>query len=131
MKFLLDTSVLLWSVGDRAKLNSRAIRILSLAGSHLYLSAASVWEISIKYAIGRLPLHLEPELFVSEMQRKMGMRPLDIDHLHAVEAGRLPRHHGDPFDRMLIAQARTERMVLLTADRVFQSYEVEQEYCGL
>jgi len=56
---------------------------------------------------------------------------LDIDYLHAVEAGRLPRHHGDPFDRMLIAQARTERMVLLTADRIFQNYEVEQEYCGI
>ena len=131
MKFLLDTSVLLWSVAERRKLNSRAVRILSLADSNLYLSAASVWEISIKYAIGRLPLHVEPELFVSEAQRKMGMRPLDIDYLHAVEAGRLPRHHGDPFDRMLIAQARTERMVLLTADRVFQNYDVEQEYCGL
>ena len=131
MKFLLDTSVLLWSVAERSKLNSRAIRILSLAGSNLYLSAASVWEISIKYAIGRLPLHVEPELFVSEAQRKMGMRPLDIEYLHAVEAGRLPRHHGDPFDRMLIAQARTERMVLLTADRIFQSYEVESEYCRL
>jgi PIN domain nuclease of toxin-antitoxin system len=131
MKFLLDTSVLLWSVAERAKLSSRAVRILSLAGSNLYLSAASVWEISIKYAIGRLPLHVEPEFFVSEAQRKMGMRPLDIDYLHAVEAGRLPRHHGDPFDRMLIAQARTERMVLLTADRVFQNYDVEQEYCGL
>jgi len=131
MKFLLDTSVLLWSVAERAKLNSRAIRILSLAGSNLYLSAASVWEISIKYAIGRLPLHVEPELFVSEVRRKMGMRSLDIDYVHAVEAGRLPSHHGDPFDRMLIAQARTERMVLLTADRIFESYEVEKEYCGL
>jgi PIN domain nuclease of toxin-antitoxin system len=131
MKFLLDTSVVLWSVAERPKLNSRAIRILSLGGSNLYLSAASVWEIAIKYAIGRLPLHVEPELFVSEVHRKMGMRPLDIDHLHAVEAGRLPPHHGDPFDRMLIAQARTERMVLLTADRIFQSYEVEQEYCGI
>lgn len=131
MKFLLDTSVLLWSVADRRKLNSRALRILSLAGSNLYLSSASVWEIAIKYAIGRLPLHVEPEQFVSEVQRKTGMRPLDIDQRHAIEAGRLPRHHGDPFDRMLIAQARTEKMVLLTADRIFQSYEVEQEYCGL
>jgi len=85
----------------------------------------------IRYAIGRLPLHVEPELFVSEAQRKMGMRSLDIDYVHAVEAGRLPSHHGDPFDRMLIAQARTERMVLLTADRIFESYEVEKEYCGL
>jgi len=131
MKFLLDTSVLLWSVAEKPKLNSRAIRILSSAGSNLYLSSASVWEIAIKYAIGRLPLHVQPELFISEIHRKMGMRPLDIDYIHAIEAGRLPRHHSDPFDRMLIAQARTEGMTLLTADRIFQSYEVEQEYCGL
>src|SRR5258707_2447599 len=97
MKFLLDTSVLLWSVAERPKLNSRAIRILSLGGSNLYLSAASVWEIAIKYAIGRLPLHVEPERFVSEVQRKMGMRPLDIDQLHAIEAGRLARAPADSF----------------------------------
>src|SRR5258708_4724356 len=131
MKFLLDTSVLLWSVAERPKLNPRTIRILALAGSNLYLSAASVWEIAIKYAIGRLPLHVEPERFVSEVQRKMGMRPLDIDHLHAIEAGRLPRHHGDPFDPMLTAQARAGRKVVLTGDCAFQKYEVEQGYCGV
>ena len=124
MKFLLDTSVLLWSVAERRKLNSRAVRILSLADSNLYLSAASVWEISIKYAIGRLPLHVEPELFVSEAQRKMGMRPLDIDYLHAVEAGRLPRHHGDPFDRMLVAQASLEALTLVTSDERLREYDV-------
>src|SRR5258708_8949056 len=97
MKFLLDTSVLLWSVAERPKLNPRAIRILALAGSNLYLSAASVWEIAIKYAIGRLPLHVEPERFVSEVQRKMGMRPLDIDQLHAIEAGGVARPLCVPF----------------------------------
>jgi PIN domain nuclease of toxin-antitoxin system len=131
MRFLLDTSVLLWSVAERRKLNPRAIRILSLAGSNLYLSSASVWEITIKCALGRLPLHQEPQLFVSEVHQKMGMRPLEISHTHAIEAGRLPRHHSDPFDRMLIAQARTEGLLLLTADRIFQKYDVEQEYCGL
>jgi PIN domain nuclease of toxin-antitoxin system len=124
MKFLLDTSVLLWSVAERPKLNPRAIRILSLAGSNLYLSAASVWEIAVKCAIGRLSLHVEPERFVSEVQRKMGMRPLDIDHLHAVEAGRLPRHHGDPFDRMLIAQAMEEGLTIVTRDRELEAYGV-------
>ncbi len=131
MRFLLDTSVLLWSVAERGKLNPRAIRILSLAGSNLHLSSASIWEISIKHAIGRLPLHLEPELFVSEVHRKLAMQPLEISHTHVLEAGRLPQHHSDPFDRMLIAQARTEGLVLLTADRIFRQYEVEQEYCGL
>lgn len=131
MRFLLDTSVLLWSVAERNRLNAKASGILSLAGSNLHLSSASVWEIAIKYAIGRLPLHVEPEVFVPEVMRGMGIRPLEITHLHGVEAGKLPQHHGDPFDRMLIAQARTEKMTLLTADRIFQKYDVEQEYCGL
>ena len=130
MKFLVDTSVLLWSVSERSKLNARAVRILTLAGSNLYLSSASVWEIGIKYAIGRLPLHVEPEVFVSDVHREMGMLPLGIEHHHAIEAARLPRHHADPFDRMLIAQARAEGMMVLTSDRVFGKYEVEWEYCG-
>jgi PIN domain nuclease of toxin-antitoxin system len=111
MKFLLDSSVLLWSVAERRKLNSRAIRILSLAGSNLYLSAASVWEISIKYAIGRLPLHVEPDLFVSEAQRKMGMRPLDIDFLHAVEVGRLRKLHVEQQYKKEILGSGTSQML--------------------
>jgi len=130
MRYLLDTSVLLWSVEDESKLSKRGRELLSSADSEVYLSSASSWEIAIKYALGTLPLHIAPAVFIPEVMQGMALRPLEINHIHAVEAGRLPLHHRDPFDRMLIAQAQVEGMVLLTGDRVFQKYEVDQVFCG-
>ena len=130
MRLLLDTSVVLWSVAGEHKLNSRAAELLRSSASHLYLSSASAWEIAIKYALGTLKLHVEPGVLVPEIIRGMGMQPLDISHLHAIAAGQLPTHHRDPFDRMLIAQARLEGLTLLTADTIFRKYEVEQIFCG-
>jgi len=130
MRLLLDTSVVLWSVAGEHKLNSRATELLRSSASQLYLSSASTWEIAIKYALGTLKLHVEPAVLVPEIIRGMGMQALDISHLHAIEAGQLPTHHRDPFDRMLIAQARLEGLTLLTADTIFRKYEVEQIFCG-
>jgi PIN domain nuclease of toxin-antitoxin system len=127
---LLDTSVILWSATAENKLNSRALEAIRSRTSALYMSAASAWEIAIKYELGDLPLHIEPVLFVPEVIRGLAMQTLDITAVHAIEAGRLPRHHRDPFDRMLIAQANVEGMTLLTSDRVFGKYKVEQTYCG-
>jgi PIN domain nuclease of toxin-antitoxin system len=130
MRFLLDTNTILWSVAEEYKLNSRATELLSSKVSELYLSSATVWEIAVKYALGTLRLHVEPGVFIPEVIRRMEMRALDITPAHAIEAGRLPRHHRDPFDRMLIAQAVSEQMTLLTADRIFQKYSVDLIYCG-
>jgi PIN domain nuclease of toxin-antitoxin system len=131
MKYLLDTSVLIHSLISKPKLNQRALALLSGRTSGLYLSAVSSWEIVIKVGTGKLFLPESPAVFVNRAMGLMAIQPLNITHQHALELEELPLVHRDPFDRMLIAQARTERMVLLTADRIFQSYEVEQEYCGL
>ena len=128
MKILLDTGMLLWAVGDEHKLNSRAAEMIRSKNSALFLSAASVWEIAIKYAIGKLPLHVEPEEFVPAAVTGLGIEALDITAVHAVAAGKLPKHHEDPFDRMLIAQANAENMVLLTGDRIFEKYKVQYVY---
>jgi PIN domain nuclease of toxin-antitoxin system len=130
MRLLLDTSILLWSVAEQYKLNSRATELLSSKASDLYLSSATAWEIAIKYALGTLELHATPEVCIPQVIRGMNMQALNITYVHAIEAGRLPRYHRDPFDRMLIAQARSEGMVLLTADRIFEKYKVEQIFCG-
>jgi len=128
MRILLDTVVLLWSVAEEQNLNSRAAELILAKGSALYLSAASVWEIAIKYALGKLPLHVEPEEFIPEAVAGLGIETLDITAAHAVAAGKLPKHHEDPFDRMLIAQANAEGLVLLTADRIFEKYKVQYVY---
>lgn len=130
MKYLLDTSIFLWSLGAVHKLNNKARDILSSSAAELYLSAASSWEISIKFALGTLALPRPPSQFVPNGIGVLALRSLDINHFHSLAAGELPPHHRDPFDRLLVAQARMENMLLLTADRTFLKYEVKLLLCG-
>jgi PIN domain nuclease of toxin-antitoxin system len=130
VKCLLDTSVVLWSAAEKNKINSRAMELLSDQSSVLYLSSASVWEIALKFALGDLRLHAAPAVLVSQLIQDLQMQPLSIAYQHAIEAALLPRHHSDPFDRMLIAQARSERMILFTSDRIVKKYDVEIVLCG-
>jgi PIN domain nuclease of toxin-antitoxin system len=130
MKYLVDTSVLIHSLISKPKLNHRALNLLADNSSELYLSAVSSWEIIIKAATGKLVLPERPTEFVTRAMRLMSLQSLDITHLHALAVDALPNHHRDPFDRMLIAQAISERMTVLTADRAFQKYNVDLIYCG-
>ena len=130
MKYLLDTNVFLWSNGAPERLNRQATALLSSGSSEVYLSAASSWEISIKFALRSLTLPAPPSQFIPDALRILCIRSLDISHFHSFAAGALPQHHRDPFDRMLIAQARSEEMVLLTADPVFAKYDVKTMFCG-
>jgi PIN domain nuclease of toxin-antitoxin system len=130
MKYLVDTSVLIQSLISRPKLNQKALNLLADDSSELYFSAASTWEITIKAAIGKLTLPEQPSEFVTAAIRLMALRSLDITHTHAFALEALPNHHRDPFDRMLIAQAQTEQLVLLTSDHVFERYKVDYVFCG-
>jgi PIN domain nuclease of toxin-antitoxin system len=130
MKYLLDTSVWLWSLTASQKINPRGRRLLASGKAELYLSAASSWEISIKSALGKLPLPEPPAQYVPKRMAAQGIRPLPITHTHALAVSDLPVHHSDPFDRLLIAQAQLEGMVLLTADSAFKPYGVEIVWCG-
>ena len=130
MKYLVDTSVLVHSQISQPKLNDRSLNLLADNSSELYLSAVSSWEIIIKAGTGKLVLPDRPAEFVTRAMRVMSMQSLNITHLHALAVDALPDHHRDPFDRMLIAQALSEQMTLLTADRVFQEYKAELIFCG-
>lgn len=130
MNYLIDTSVFLWSRSAESKLNDKAQHILVSASSTLWFSAASSWEIAIKYRLGSLRLSKEPAKFLATAMRTWGIRSLDMSHAHALLAGSLPLHHRDPFDRMLVAQAQLEGMVLLTSDLIFKRYEVEAVFCA-
>ena len=130
MKFLLDTNVFLLGLSEEYKLNPTAQEILTSSTSELYFSAVGSWEIAIKFALGSLPLPKAPSEYIPYALRAWALRALDITHEHALRAGELPAHHRDPFDRLLIAQALSEQMTLLTADRVFQKYRVDSIFCG-
>ena len=130
MRYLLDTNVFLWSLAAKNKLNSKALAVLSSSASQIYFSAASSWEISIKHALGKIQLPAPPSEFIPQVIREMGLVHLDVTSVHALAAGELPPHHRDPFDRMLISQARAEDLLLLTADRTLKQYDVEVLLCG-
>ena len=130
MKFLLDTSVWLWSLGPVEKINRKGRELLADGRQEIYLSAASSWEISIKLSLGKLQLPDSPEVYVPRRLAEQRILPLPIFHHHALRVSSLPTHHQDPFDRLLIAQAQVEDMVILTADRAFQKYQVKLVWCG-
>ena len=125
MTVLLDTHVWLWMITAPERLSAVARRLVEDGRTTLLLSAASSWEIAIKHSLGRLDLPLPPPQFVPERIRTTRVTALSIDHAHTLRAGGLEPHHRDPFDRMLVAQALVEKVPLLTADRVFNLYEVE------
>ncbi len=109
----------------RSKRLSQPARVLLQdPENQLFLSAASSWEIAIKYALGKLPLPLPPMEYVLSRMETSGTSPMPVQHSHALHAGSLPRHHADPFDRLLIAQAQLENLKILTADGQFEAYEV-------
>ena len=91
----------------------------------LYLSAASSWEIAVKFALGKLPLPEPPEAFVPKRLARDRITPLAVEHVHALRVSALPLHHRDPFDRLLVAQAQVEEMPILTVDPAFSMYDVE------
>jgi PIN domain nuclease of toxin-antitoxin system len=118
---LVDTHVLLWALVDDVRLTQRMRSSLETADLR-FLSAASIWEIEIKRALGKLRVEGD----VVDIAGRAGFTPLAITWEHAAEAGRLPPHHADPFDRLLIAQGRIEQLPILTADRQFAAYDVAQ-----
>ncbi len=130
MKYLLDTSIWLWSVGSVEKINRAGRELLADGKQEFYLSAASSWEISIKTSSGKLQLPGPPTSYVPKRLADQGIIPLPILHQHALAVYDLPKHHTDPFDRLLIAQAQAEQMVVLTADRIFRKYPVAIVWCG-
>jgi len=99
--------------------------LVTRAGTEALLSAASSWEIAIKYALGRLALPQVPAVYVPERMRRSSLTPLPVEHADALAVATLPMHHGDPFDRMLIAQAQARRIPIVTRDDVFDRYDVE------
>ena len=125
MKILLDTHIFLWAITADARISSEHRSLFLDPANELYLSAASIWEIVIKVGIGRLPIPVPVVPYVEQQMRRndIGLLPIQLDHLAALDG--LPRIHGDPFDRMLIAQARAERLPILTVDAAFQQYQVD------
>ena len=124
MRFLLDTQCWLWMQAEPDRFSPETRKLLLDPSNELFLSAASSWEIAIKYALGKLPLPEPPSTYVPSRMQSSGVIGLAIEHAHALHVDSLPPHHRDPFDRLLVAQAQLEAMSILTADRALALYPV-------
>jgi PIN domain nuclease of toxin-antitoxin system len=121
MNLLLDTHAFLWAVDDAPQLSALARAALTDGNNLVFVSAVTAWEIAIKKALGKLTL--PPGNYLDELQIHR-FTPLDITTEHALAVEHLPHYHNDPFDRLLIAQAQIEKLVLVTGDSRMKQYAV-------
>ena len=121
MKYLLDTHLLLWAANAPERLSAKALAIFNDASHELLFSAASIWEVAIKTSLGRDDFRVDVRLFRRGLLDN-GYQELAISSAHATYLNTLPALHKDPFDRMLVAQATAEGVLLLTSDSVVAKY---------
>jgi PIN domain nuclease of toxin-antitoxin system len=124
VSFLLDTNALLWWLAGSDRVTERAREVIEDPRQDVYVSAASAWEIAIKVGIGKLAVPADVATWLPVELEHNRFQPLPISLRHAVAIEALPRHHADPFDRMLIAQAIAEGMTIITGDETFTAYDV-------
>jgi PIN domain nuclease of toxin-antitoxin system len=121
---LLDAHVFLWANFTPSRLGEHR-RLIENPATRRLLSVVTAWEIAIKWAVGRLPLPEHPALFLPSRIRSLAASSVPIELAHALAVADLPPHHADPFDRLLIAQAKVLGVPILTADRMFTNYDVD------
>ena len=126
MKPLVDAHTLIWAVDDPAKLGPQAVTALQDPSNDLLLSVGTIWEIAIKVGLGKLSLSMPYRQWMNQAITDMGMTVLPITVEYADVQGHLPKHHGDPFDRLLVAQAQVENMALVSADPGFDPYRINR-----
>jgi len=124
MTFLMDTHVWLWWDQHSKKLSPRYYKILEDPDNKIVLSSVTVWELIIKYKLGKIKLPAPPNAYIDNCMREDAFSTLPITHAHAQNTFRLEDHHKDPFDRMLISQSQVEDIPLLTQDKIFDKYDV-------
>ncbi len=124
MRILLDTHVWLWMLSEPDRLADDVQEILADPRSTLHLSVASAWEIAIKFGLGKLPLPEPPATFVPSRLLRDGVSSVPIEQHHVLRVAELPHHHRDPFDRLLVAQAKADDFTLFTVDQVFGAYDL-------
>jgi PIN domain nuclease of toxin-antitoxin system len=130
VKYLLDTGVWLWTLSEPERLSREAREVFTDSSHEIFLSVVTSWEIAIKISANKLRLPEPPEAYVPRRMTAQGLRALEVSHSHALAVSALPAYHRDPFDRLLVAQARLEDLILMTADRTVSRYPARILWAG-
>ena len=123
MRYLIDTNLLLWFIEDNPKLPNQVFDILSDGKSEIFISILSLWEISIKYSLGKLKLPRSLDEIFSEISDEDYFHIIPVKQSHLLKQATLPFYHRDPFDRLIFAQAKIEKLKFLYTDDIFDKYE--------
>lgn len=124
MRLLLDTSTFLWIASGSPELSATAREAFSDSANEVFLSPISAWEIAVKHMLGRLPLPEAPETYVPALRARHRIAPLPLEEHAVLQLPKLPEHHRDPFDRMLMCQAIAHGLAILTSDPLVTRYPV-------
>ena len=122
---LLDTATFLWIITDAEELSTKAKRTYLDKNKKIYLSSVSFWEITVKYKLGRISLPQKPSIFIPKQRKLHSIESMSLEESDISELEKLPDIHKDPFDRMLICQARSRGLTILTPDKTIASYPVK------
>ena len=126
MRLLLDTHALLWWVDGGGNLSAAQKRAIGRSGNQVFVSVASAWEMAIKASLGKLRLASPVGDYIARHLQANRFQLLDVTLVHAARVEALPYHHRDPFDRLLIAQAKEENLAIISKDRLFARYGVRR-----
>jgi len=126
MKYLLDTHAFIWIVEDDQNLSDKVKKIFLNSSNDIYLSAASLWEIAIKISLKKLKLENSLSAFIDKHAVENNILILDVQSNHVMPLERLPFHHKDPFDRLLVSQCIQEKMNILSRDKIFDKYGIKR-----
>ncbi len=124
MRLILDTHVFLWWITDDPRLQAATRALIASPANDLWWSVASSWEVVTKAALGRLTLAAPAEVLLPAQRALHRVHLLAVEERHVLLSAALPRHHADPFDRLLVAQARCEQLTLVTYDAAVEAYDV-------
>lgn len=124
MRYLIDTQILIWLLGLSDKLPKNILKLLTNSKNEIFVSAVSVWEIAIKTSIGKLTFPFDIKDILHEIE-KLKINILEINCNHLIKVAELPFHHKDPFDRLIISQAKIENLPLISSDNNFKKYDVK------
>jgi PIN domain nuclease of toxin-antitoxin system len=129
VRLLLDSHVLLWALVGSSRIQAETYAVMGDRDNQVYVSAATVWELAIKLALGKLPARTDIGAWLPEQMERIGMVALPVTFEHAAAVEHLPMHHRDPFDRLLVAQAQADGLTIVTADVQLERYDVPLIRC--
>lgn len=124
MKILLDTHIFLWFISGDSRLDITWKQAIKNTNNEIYLSVVSIWEAMIKYKIGKLPLPELPEIYLPKQRKKHKINSLIVDETSVIQLANLPLIHNDPFDRLLICQAKQFNLIMMTVDNKIKQYSM-------